>query len=181
MGNTLGKAVWLCNKKCIYRLESMHSKTNLDLLPIHRHVLVSTDGSVGGLLVEGPQNTQAVNKLGADSSRTSKVLEETRWEGTVLVRDKAGCGLTAWSEQQCMLKSFEPEGYLRAAAQLALLGEKGDSPAAEWGARGLAIAEQDELAHTAACSQEFEELLSIEEAHIAADEHAPVWHCELPD
>jgi len=76
MGNTLDKAVWLCNKKCIYRLESMHSKTNLDLLPIHRHVLVSTDGSVGGLLVEGSQNTQAVNKLGADSSRTSKVLED---------------------------------------------------------------------------------------------------------
>jgi hypothetical protein len=60
-----------------------------------------------------------------------------------------------------MLKSFEPEGDLRAAAQLALLGEKGDGPAAEWGARGLAIAEQDELAHTAVCTQEFEELLSI--------------------
>jgi hypothetical protein len=70
---------------------------------------------------------------------------------------------------------------LRAAAQLALLEEKGDSPAAEWGARGLAIAEQDELAHTAVCTWEFEELLAIEEAHIAADEHAPVWHCELTD
>ena len=79
----------------------------------------------------------------------------------MLVRDKADGGLTAWSEQQCMLKSFEPEGYLRAAAQLALLGEKGDSPAAEWGARGIAIAEQDELAHTAVCTQECEELLSI--------------------
>ncbi len=83
----------------------------------------------------------------------------------MFVRDKASCGLTAWIEQQCILKSFESKGDLRAAAQLAFLGEKGDSPSAEWRARGLAIAEQDELEHTAVFAQECEELLSIEEAH----------------
>ena len=103
------------------------------------------------------------------------------WEWAALVRDKASCGLTAWKEKQCVLESFESKGDLRAVVQLAFLGEKGDSPAAEWGARGLAIAEQDELEHTAVCAQEFDELLSTEEAHVAADVHAPVWHCELTD